>query len=254
MDVSVPGVAVFDLDGTLIDTAPDLASSLNHCLAAADMPPLALEVVRPHAGHGARAMLREAYGRAGRVLPDAEMDAQVARFLDHYADNLAELSRPFPGAVTAMDRLAAAGYRLAICTNKYERFARALLGALDLDQRFAAVCGADTFPRRKPDPMHLLGTIGRAGGDPEALLHDRRYGHRHRGRERGGHAFHPRRFRLCAGRCGPRRSRNGDRRICRTRRAVARPAVREAPERIATCDPADSRTSGADVIGQKRTL
>ncbi|KQT57389.1 MULTISPECIES: HAD hydrolase-like protein [unclassified Aureimonas] len=162
--------AVFDLDGTLVDTAPDLCASLNHCLAAAGLSPVPLAEVRPHAGHGARRMLQFAYGRAGHPLVAADLEAQFARFLLHYEANIAVTSRPFPGAVEALDRLSAAGYRLAVCTNKTERLARLLLETLGLAPRFAAICGSDTFAAMKPDPVHLLGTIERAGGDRKAAF------------------------------------------------------------------------------------
>ena len=160
----VPPLAVFDLDGTLVDTAPDLAESLNHCLSSVGLERLELEIVRPHAGHGAKVMLREAYRLAGRDLSDAEMNMQVDRFVAYYADHIAVESRPFPGAIAALERFEAAGWRLAICTNKYERLAVKLLEALGLARRFAAICGADTFARYKPDPLHLTETIARAGG------------------------------------------------------------------------------------------
>ena len=158
------GIAVFDLDGTLVDTAPDLAASLNHCLAAAGMAPMPLDVVRPHAGHGAKVMLREAYRRDGRDLDETEMRDQVTRFIAYYQDHIADQSRLFPGVLESMDRLEAAGMRLAVCTNKYERLAGLLLNALAVADRFAAICGADTFARRKPDPLHLHETIALAGG------------------------------------------------------------------------------------------
>ena len=160
----LPPLAVFDLDGTLVDTAPDLAESLNHCLSSVGLARLELEIVRPHAGHGAKAMLREAYALAGRDLTEVELDAQVERFVAYYADHIAIGSSPFPGALAALDRLEAAGWRLAVCTNKYERLAVKLLDELGLAPRFAAICGADTFARRKPDPLHLTETIARAGG------------------------------------------------------------------------------------------
>ncbi|MEF2551006.1 HAD family hydrolase [Aurantimonas sp. A2-1-M11] len=164
------GIAVFDLDGTLVDTAPDLAASLNHCLAAAGMAPMPLEVVRPHAGHGAKVMLQEAYRHDGRTLDEAEMAEQVTRFIAHYQDHIAVHSRLFPGVRESMDRLEASGMRLAICTNKYERLAGLLLTELAVAHRFAAICGADTFARRKPDPLHLRETIARAGGRMETSV------------------------------------------------------------------------------------
>ncbi|KQT53289.1 phosphoglycolate phosphatase [Aureimonas sp. Leaf454] len=159
-------LAVFDLDGTLVDTAPDLAASLNHCLASAGLAPVPLADIRPHAGHGARRMIQFAYGRAGHPLLDQDLETQLARFLSHYEANIAVASRPFPGILGAMDRLGAAGYRLAVCTNKREQLARLLLAELGLAERFAAICGSDTFAAMKPDPVHLLGTIDRAGGRP----------------------------------------------------------------------------------------
>lgn len=156
-------IAVFDLDGTLVDTAPDLWASLNVCLASAGMPATTLDVMRPHAGHGAMPMLQKAYEHAGRPLGEREAAEQFDRFLAHYEAHIADASRPFPGVVAAMDRLQAAGYVLAVCTNKRERHSVLLLEALGLAGRFAAICGADTFARRKPDPVHLLGTIERSG-------------------------------------------------------------------------------------------
>jgi phosphoglycolate phosphatase len=166
----VQPIAVFDLDGTLVDTAPDLTASLNVCLEAEGLAPATLDAIRPHAGHGARVMLQYAYGQAGVALSEADTLRQLERFLGHYAGHIADRSRPFPGAVEALDRLAAAGYRLAVCTNKTEALAQLLLETLGLDQRFAAICGADTFPARKPDPRHLLGTIDRARGRAERAL------------------------------------------------------------------------------------
>ncbi|WP_235919094.1 HAD hydrolase-like protein [Aureimonas psammosilenae] len=164
-------LAVFDLDGTLVDTAPDLCASLNACLSFAGMPAIDLDVVRPHAGHGARVMLAKAYERQNRPLPATEADEQLARFLGHYEAHIADTSRPFPGAVAAMDRLTEDGFKLAICTNKTEKLARLLMEALGLAGRFAAICGADTFTARKPDPIHLLGTIARVGfGRRDAVM------------------------------------------------------------------------------------
>nr|BAT28230.1 phosphoglycolate phosphatase [Aureimonas frigidaquae] len=162
----LPPLAVFDLDGTLVDTAPDLTASLNHCLARRAMAPVTLDMVRPAAGHGSRAMLKLAYGRAARDLGDDELEDQVSCFLAYYEENIAVHSLPFPGVVAAMDQLAQDGCRLAICTNKSESLARHLLDSLGLSTRFAAIAGYDTFGVRKPDARHLTRTIEAAGGDP----------------------------------------------------------------------------------------
>jgi phosphoglycolate phosphatase len=158
---------VFDIDGTLIDTAPDLTNALNHVLSARGHHPVAPEVVRAAAGRGARAMIEEAL-RLARVEDD--VDGMLAGFLAHYEANIATETRPFPGALEALDRLAAAGARLAVCTNKRERLTRMLLQALEIEDYFAALAGRDTFPVSKPDPGHLLGVIATADGDPSRAL------------------------------------------------------------------------------------
>jgi len=158
---------VFDIDGTLIDTAPDLTSALNHVLAARGHAPVPAAAVREAVGRGARAMIEEAL-RLARIEDD--VDQMLADFLAHYEANIAAMSRPFPGALEALDRLAASGARLAVCTNKRERLTRLLLEALEIESHFAAVAGRDTFPVSKPDPSHLLGVIAAAGGEPSRAL------------------------------------------------------------------------------------
>jgi phosphoglycolate phosphatase len=158
---------VFDIDGTLIDTAPDLTNALNHALTARGHGSVAPEVVRAAAGRGARAMIEEAL-RLTRVEDD--VDQMLADFLTHYEANIATESRPFPGALEALDRLAASGATLAVCTNKRERLTRLLLEALEIENHFAALAGRDTFPVSKPDPGHLLGVIAAASGDPSRAL------------------------------------------------------------------------------------
>ena len=161
---------VFDLDGTLVDTAPDLAGSLNHCLSRIGFPPLPLEIIRPHAGHGAQAMLREAYRLVERPLGAEELAEQTACFLQHYEAHIAVESALFPGGLAMLDRLSEAGLTLAICTNKTERLARRLLDEMELATRFSAICGGDTFSARKPDPIHLLGTIEQAGSQAASAI------------------------------------------------------------------------------------
>ncbi|WP_182085747.1 HAD hydrolase-like protein [Aureimonas sp. ME7] len=161
---------VFDLDGTLVDTAPDLTGALNHCLAQAGVEATTIAQVRPDAGRGARAMLLAAYERAGRLMNSEELVEQTARFLAFYAEHIAVASRPFPGAVAALDRLVREGATLAICTNKTEALALRLLAELELADRFAAICGADTFAERKPNPVHLASTVLAAGGSVERAV------------------------------------------------------------------------------------
>lgn len=163
-------IIVFDLDGTLIDTAPDLLDSLNHCLNFAGLSPAAPAELRRFVGMGGRVMIERAFAAQNRPLQQAHLDELLTLFLEHYSTNIPGSSQPFPGVIAALDRLEEAGYTLAICTNKYEQLSTSLIGALGLDQRFAANCGADTFDFRKPDPRHLTETIRIAGGDPQRAI------------------------------------------------------------------------------------
>ena len=161
-----PFTIVFDLDGTLVDTAPDLVATLNHVLGCEGLPPVAYEEARNMVGGGARVMVERGIKADGRALPPAEVDRMVRDFIAHYAEHIADGSRPFHGVEAALDNLAGSGCRLAVCTNKLEWLSLRLLGALGLTTRFRAICGADTFGVSKPDPKILYGTIARAGGDP----------------------------------------------------------------------------------------
>jgi phosphoglycolate phosphatase len=158
---------VFDLDGTLVDTAPDLTQALNYALARAGHPPVSAETVRSLVGMGAQVMIEEGLRRAGVT---ADLKAMLGDFLVHYEANIARESRPFPGAVAALERLRGGGAQLAVCTNKREVLSRRLLQELDLDRYFSAIAGRDTFAVAKPDPGHLLGTIRLAGGDPSRAV------------------------------------------------------------------------------------
>ncbi|MEP9371490.1 HAD family hydrolase [Mesorhizobium sp. KR1-2] len=163
-------IIVFDLDGTLIDTAPDLLDSLNHSLAAGGVSHTDATGFRSFVGHGGRVMIERAYAARQKSLPVEEHDRLYTLFLDHYGENMPGRSRPYPGVIAALDRFAAAGFLLAVCTNKTEYFAHRLLDALDISRRFAAITGPDTFAFRKPDPRHLTETIAQAGGDPDRAV------------------------------------------------------------------------------------
>jgi phosphoglycolate phosphatase len=161
---------VFDLDGTLVDTAPDLIATLNTILTGAGLPPVAFEPARNMVGGGARAMIERGLAAAGLPLVAADVERLCGQFIEHYAAHIADHSRPFPGVEAALDELDRHGCRLAVCTNKLEWLSLSLLGALGLADRFAAICGADTFGVQKPDAAILRGTIARAGGRPEAAV------------------------------------------------------------------------------------
>lgn len=167
---SGPPTLVLDLDGTLIDTAGDLLGTLNVILAREEQPPLGLDQARNMIGRGARAMLEAGFAAGGHVLPDERMDRLFADFIAHYSDHIADASAPFPGALAALDRFSAEGWRLAICTNKLEGLARRLLAEIGIADRFAVIAGQDTFGVRKPDPRHLVETIRQAGGEPAAAV------------------------------------------------------------------------------------
>ncbi len=157
---------VFDLDGTLVDTAPDLIDTLNLMLVREGLPPLAYEAARKLIGGGAKAMIARGMAARGGSIEPTRLERLFADFIAHYTEHIADRSRPFPGLSEALDRLAAEGCAFAVCTNKLERLSRRLLDVLGLSHRFAAVCGQDTFGIAKPDPAILRRTILAAGGDP----------------------------------------------------------------------------------------
>ena len=156
---------VLDLDGTLVDTADDLTATLNDVIAGEGLSPVTPAAGRAMVGHGARAMLSNALLAAGVTAEPDRLDNLVAMFMDVYARRLAETSRPFPGVVESLDRFAAEDWRLAVCTNKFERHSKLLLAAVGIADRFAVIAGQDTYGVRKPDPRHLSETIRAAGGD-----------------------------------------------------------------------------------------
>jgi phosphoglycolate phosphatase len=160
---------VFDLDGTLIDTAPDLVAALNHVLGVEGRRPLPIETVRMLVGHGAKVLIERGFAETGEPVDPDRLDLLVDRFVSYYAAHIAEDSRVFPGVREALERLEAAGARLAVCTNKHEVLALSVLQALDLTQPFSAIIGADTLPIRKPDPAVYHETVRRAGGHPDAF-------------------------------------------------------------------------------------
>jgi phosphoglycolate phosphatase len=156
---------VFDLDGTLVDTAPDLIATLNAVFAREGLPPLDYKLARNLIGGGARRMIETGLQHQGRPGSAGDVDRMFADFVPYYAAHVADKSQPFPGLGAALDRLAARGCRFAVCTNKLEGLSRLLLDTLGLTWRFAAICGQDTFGVQKPEPEILRRTIRAAGGD-----------------------------------------------------------------------------------------
>ena len=161
---------VFDLDGTLVDTAPDLINALNYILDREGMPPVPLQSARTMIGAGARKLLERGLELDGRTVALEDLDRLTRDFIDYYADHIADASRPFDGLESALDDLTARGYRFAVCTNKLEWLSKLLLDRLGLSARFAAICGADTFGIAKPDPAILRQTVARAGGEMSSTV------------------------------------------------------------------------------------
>jgi phosphoglycolate phosphatase len=163
-------VIAFDLDGTLVETAPDLIGALNVVLGERGLPQVPVASARVLVGQGARKLIENGFATAGHPLDDAEIGGLVTRFIEDYAARIASESFPYPGLIEALDELAAAGATLCVCTNKRSDLSLALLDALNLTHRFAAIVGADRAPKPKPDPSHVLAAIAAAGGDPAFAL------------------------------------------------------------------------------------
>ncbi len=166
---SVPCTVTWDLDGTLIDSAPDLAGALNRLLAERERPAVALTDVRTMVGDGALALIRRGFGRSGG-LEGLEIEELRNRFLVLYAERMTVETRLFPGAEATLDALRKRGCRHALCTNKPVGMAEDILLRFGIRTCFQAVLGGDSLPVRKPDPLHLSTAIEQAGGDPRRAV------------------------------------------------------------------------------------
>lgn len=162
---------VFDLDGALVDSAPDLVGALNTLLDEEGLAIVPYSEVRLYVGRGARWLIERGFERAGALLDPGQLDNLLQRFIAIYLGRIAHETRPFDGCLAALDTLAERGAVLAVCTNKLTQLSLALLDALDMTRRFAVVIGPDQAPAPKPDPRHLLTTIERAGGDLGRAIH-----------------------------------------------------------------------------------
>ena len=150
-------IILFDLDGTLIDSAPDLVGTLNIILKRHGRTTLTISAVKKLVGNGARALLERGFKEPGA--PAENLDALTVEFIETYVPNCAVLSRPFSGVIDTLDTFANSGYRMAVCTNKPQAPSETILTELGLMQYFEVVVGGDFFPMRKPDPQHLLGAL-----------------------------------------------------------------------------------------------
>ena len=158
--------AVFDLDGTLVDSAPDIHAALDRLMARRRLPGFARDEVVGMIGDGVRVLLERAHAARGITLDEASFD----HFMTDYEANAAVLTQPFAGIPELLNALQASGWRLAVCTNKPEAAARVLLSGLGLDRHFSALGGGDSFPMRKPDPGHLRATLAAAGAAPDQAV------------------------------------------------------------------------------------
>jgi phosphoglycolate phosphatase len=161
---------VFDLDGTLVDTAPDLINALNFVLDREGLPPVPFHSARKLIGAGARRLIERGLELGSRTAGLEDITRLTSDFIDYYAAHIADFSRPFEGLETALDDLASRGYRSAVCTNKLEWLSKLVLDQLGLSSRFSAICGGDTFGVSKPDPSILRQTIARAGGQLSSAI------------------------------------------------------------------------------------
>jgi len=168
--ITPPKTLVFDLDGTLADTAPDIIATLNAILASLGHPTLPDQHAIEMVGNGARALLAAGLKAAKVPFDQRLLDKLFVQFLAHYEKHIADKTQLYPGVIAALDRLANDGFIFAVCTNKMEHHAKLLLEKLGIKNRFSAICGRDSFSFFKPDPRHLTMTITQAGGYAEHAI------------------------------------------------------------------------------------
>lgn len=162
---------IFDLDGTLVETAPDLHAALNHTLAQKGLGPVSLESIRMMIGDGAKALIRKGLLHHQAKIDEAEINHDLwPIFLDHYLENITRLSEPFEHSVDTLQSLKERGATMGVCTNKPQHLAEAVLNGLDLEKFFAVTVGGDALSTKKPDGAHILETVMRSGGHPNRTI------------------------------------------------------------------------------------
>ena len=157
-------VLVLDLDGTLVDSKPDLVAAVNAAITSVGLSEISSSAIGETAGQGARAMITRAHEVQNQSIEEYRFEQIFDTFQDYYYNNVANYSEPYPGVQNALDMFTNNGWALAVCTNKPENLAKALLSSLEMDVQFAAICGSDTFANRKPHADHILKTIQAAEG------------------------------------------------------------------------------------------
>jgi phosphoglycolate phosphatase len=161
---------IFDLDGTLVDTAPDLHAATNHVLATLKRRQISLDEVRAFVGHGARALIARGCEATGDPVDARAIETLYQEFIIYYARHISEHSRPYPGVLALLDKAKSAGLALGVCTNKLESLSVLLLDALDMKRYFGSIVGPDTTGVAKPDPKPFHESVTRLGRDPKAAL------------------------------------------------------------------------------------
>ena len=171
MDMKLAGWTIaFDLDGTLVDTAPDLHAALNHCLTQSRYKPVPFDEIRAMIGQGAKAMIVKGLKFQGVIPTDAELEALWEAFLVYYRAHISDLSAPYPGVLETLETLSNRGATIGVCTNKTQALAEQLLEGLGLSEKFSCIVGADAVAHQKPDGRHILDMITRADGQAERAI------------------------------------------------------------------------------------
>ena len=161
---------LFDLDGTLVDTAPDLTGALNHVLSLNDLEPVSVSKMRAFVGHGARVTIERGFAHYGITIEGEALNKAHSQFLDHYSDHICETSQLYPGVETVIKDFHEKQITMGVCTNKGEELSVSLLEQLGVAHYFKTICGSDTVPNRKPHPDHIHAALKRAGGVAEAAI------------------------------------------------------------------------------------
>src|SRR5579871_5433990 len=169
MPIAAPTI-VYDLDGTLADTAEDLVATLNYLLGREGLAPMRVESAGSLLGAGARSLITRGFAASGKTIDPQTLEALFADYLKYYSAHIADRSRLYPGVEKALTEFARAGWRQAVCTNKIESLARLLIEKLGVAERFAFICGQDTFGIGKPDATPLLKTIAASGGASDRAI------------------------------------------------------------------------------------
>ncbi len=195
-----PLAILFDLDGTLVDTAPDLLASLNAVLTRAGHRPVKPNELRNLVGHGVRALFERAFKETGTAVSPEELARYSDEFIAHYRENIARESRPFPGVPETLKRLADDGARLGVCSNKPQELTDLLLAQLDLARHFGAVYGGGKAAHNKPAPDHVLELVDALEGSRGRAVLVGEFDGGRRGGARGRHSGHRHELWLHAGR------------------------------------------------------